>query len=148
MQYYLLQKNVECRLGTGQGGVGEVKTHPWFDSIDWALLEAGRLESPHLIGKDDINAERQQNIGRPSDDAKYTDVKISEEFERSLDSFAFRSTKAIQSELVEVLEELQQQRRDSRRVVGVDAEQLYAFPTPQEYQSSLQHDCCVKCIIV
>ena len=145
----LLMKNVEWRLGSDYGqthGVDEVKAHPWFDCIDWALLEAGRVESPHAIGKKDINAERQQNIGRPSDDAKYAKVKINEEFERSLDGFAFRSPKVIQSELVEVLEKLQQQRRDSKRVVGADAEQLYAFPTPQEYKQSLQHECCVKCL--
>jgi hypothetical protein len=36
----------EKRLGSGPGGIEEVKAHPWFERIDWAALEARRLPAP------------------------------------------------------------------------------------------------------
>lgn len=39
----LLQKRPEHRLGCNPelGGIAEIKAHPFFESIDWGLLEAG-----------------------------------------------------------------------------------------------------------
>jgi len=44
----LLQKSVSSRLGcsSGRHGVREVKIHPWFNSINWRRMEAGRISPP------------------------------------------------------------------------------------------------------
>jgi len=44
----LLQKSVSNRLGcsSGRHGVREVKIHPWFNSINWRRMEAGRITPP------------------------------------------------------------------------------------------------------
>jgi len=44
----LLQKSVSNRLGcsSGRHGVREVKIHPWFNSINWRRMEAGRIAPP------------------------------------------------------------------------------------------------------
>jgi len=44
----LLQKSPSNRLGcsSGRQGVREVKIHPWFNSVHWRRLEAGRIKPP------------------------------------------------------------------------------------------------------
>ena len=44
----LLQKPVSSRLGcsSGRHGVREVKIHPWFNSVNWRRMEAGRDKPP------------------------------------------------------------------------------------------------------
>ena len=44
----LLQKPVSMRLGcsSGRHGVREVKIHPWFNSINWRRMEAGKDTPP------------------------------------------------------------------------------------------------------
>jgi len=44
----LLQKVVSNRLGcsSGRHGVREVKIHPWFNTINWRRMEAGRISPP------------------------------------------------------------------------------------------------------
>ena len=52
----LLQKSPSNRLGCSRGrhGVMEVKIHPWFNSINWRRMEAGRAKpsfepDPHAV---------------------------------------------------------------------------------------------------
>jgi len=44
----LLQKSPSNRLGCSRGrhGVVEVKIHPWFNSVNWRRMEAGRIKPP------------------------------------------------------------------------------------------------------
>jgi len=44
----LLAKGVSQRLGcsSGRHGVREVKIHPWFNSVNWRRMEAGRVDPP------------------------------------------------------------------------------------------------------
>mgnify|MGYP000552793697 CR=1 FL=1 len=44
----MLQKRPEKRLGCGPRGMEEIKEHPFFQSIDWGLLEAGYLDPPFV----------------------------------------------------------------------------------------------------
>jgi len=44
----LLKKKVVDRLGcsSGRRGVGEIKIHPWFNTLNWRRIEAGRDTPP------------------------------------------------------------------------------------------------------
>eukprot|EP01084_Bolivina_argentea_P047384 87297_1 len=146
----LLNKNSVCRLGAN--GFDEIKHHPWFDSIDWGLLENGYLKPPFIPPCDEIHAEQQQLIGRPAEDEKYGKIKITQEFEESLAQFPWKSSKVIQSELVEVLQKVEVQRRhaasnprqtDETQKVMMN---MYAFPSPRQVVGK-QH-CLGRCIIL
>ncbi|KAI0979613.1 hypothetical protein GJ496_007362, partial [Pomphorhynchus laevis] len=42
----LLEKNPDSRLGAGEKDVNEVKSHTFFHSINWSLLEAKKIKPP------------------------------------------------------------------------------------------------------
>jgi protein kinase A len=42
----LLQADLSKRLGCLAGGAGDVKTHPWFRSVNWAAVKARRVPAP------------------------------------------------------------------------------------------------------
>eukprot|EP00475_Leptophrys_vorax_P027336 TRINITY_DN38991_c0_g1_i1.p1 TRINITY_DN38991_c0_g1~~TRINITY_DN38991_c0_g1_i1.p1 ORF type:complete len:644 (-),score=188.23 TRINITY_DN38991_c0_g1_i1:94-1989(-) len=98
----LMVKDPSKRLGAN--GIEEIKQHPWFDPIDWGLLEAGYLDPPFVPKIEDITADSMKNPGRPHHDDKFRRVKLTDEFQRSLEEFPFKSVRAIQKELVEVME--------------------------------------------
>jgi hypothetical protein len=97
----LMIKDPSKRLGAH--GVHEIKQHPWFDPIDWGLLEAGYLDAPFIPKVEELNPDSLKNFSRPQDD-KYRRVKLTEDFQRSLEGFPFVSTRALQKEIVEVME--------------------------------------------
>ncbi len=43
----LLAKDPADRLGT-EGGVDEIKTHPWFSDIDWDRMLKKEIEPPFI----------------------------------------------------------------------------------------------------
>ena len=48
--------DVSKRLGNIKGGAGAVKSHPWFQGIDWDALYHRKTQGPivpHLRGPDD-----------------------------------------------------------------------------------------------
>lgn len=99
----LLQKRPENRLGCGDRGIDEIKEHPFFESIDWGLLEAGYIDPPFVPNKYDVNAASLKDIG-DFDRAKYRHVKLDDRFKARVKNFEFISTKALQDEMVNVLE--------------------------------------------
>ncbi|KAJ2723663.1 hypothetical protein GGI07_002458 [Coemansia sp. Benny D115] len=50
-----LNKDPSQRLGCGPGGMEAVKSHPFFASINWDLLEAKQLEPPFAPNSDQSN---------------------------------------------------------------------------------------------
>lgn len=53
----LLNRDPEQRLGTGPNGTENIKTHPWFNEIDWVALERRELVPsfvPHLKNEQDL----------------------------------------------------------------------------------------------
>lgn len=44
----LLEKQPNKRLGCGKTGIAEVKSHPFFASIDWSLLDR-KLLNPGIV---------------------------------------------------------------------------------------------------
>jgi hypothetical protein len=46
--------NPEKRLGV-VGGISQIKTHPWFSSMDWTALDAQRIPAPILPALKSIN---------------------------------------------------------------------------------------------
>lgn len=99
----LLQKRPENRMGCGDKGIEEIKEHPFFESIDWGLLEAGYIDPPFVPNKFDVNAASLKDIG-DFDRAKYKHVKLDDRFKQRIKNFEYVSAKALQDEMVLVLE--------------------------------------------
>jgi serine/threonine protein kinase len=99
----LLHKKPEQRLGCGERGIQEIKEHPFFESIDWGLLEAGYIDPPFVPNKFDVNAASLKDIG-DFDRAKYKHVKLDERFKQRTKNFEYVSIRALQDEMVSVLE--------------------------------------------
>lgn len=97
----LLSKRAATRLGAN--GIEEIKHHPFFDSIDWGLLEAGYIDPPFVPNKFDVNALSLKDIGH-FDQAKFRHVKLDERFKERLRNFEFVSVLALQEEMLSVLQ--------------------------------------------
>ena len=146
----LLCKNATHRLGAM--GFDEIKGHPWFACIDWNLLESGLLVSPYTPPRNEINAERQQYIGRPPKEDKYAKIKLTKEFNDSLKHFNFKSAKVIQSEIVTALRRIY----DERDMFGENedaADPLEKYAFPEAYMPQIvvvepkSKDNCLQCVI-
>jgi len=98
----LLQKDPDRRLG--RNGIDEIMKHPWFDEIDFGLLEACYLDPPFVPNLDEVNADCLRHISRPPQDERYKSVKLTKEFEQKLTGFPYKSAIALQEEIVDVLE--------------------------------------------
>eukprot|EP01084_Bolivina_argentea_P017267 32248_1 len=96
----LLCKNSNIRIGCN--GINEIKMHPWFDTIDFGLLEIGNLKPPFIPSLNQIHAERVQDINMPKNKMNpYSRIKNS--CVEKLKLFSYTSNKAIQEEIVDVL---------------------------------------------
>jgi len=98
----LLHKDPDKRMG--RNGIIEIKAHPWFEEIDFGMLEAKYLDPPFVPNLDEVNADCLRHISRPPQDDRFKAVKLTPEFESKLAQFPYRSKKAIQEEIVEVLQ--------------------------------------------
>ena len=54
--FSLLQKAPHARLPMGRGGVATLRAHPWFRSVRWDALRAGRLRAPFVPAAADVDA--------------------------------------------------------------------------------------------
>lgn len=111
----LMAKNPPTRLGYYD--ILDIKQHPWFDEIDFGLLEAGYLKPPFDPPKlDQVHSPIQANDGAPPQDKQYINIKITPEFEDALKDFEYISKETLQEELVEVLRrsDAEKQQRDDR----------------------------------
>eukprot|EP00484_Ammonia_sp_Unknown_P024541 CAMPEP_0197026968 /NCGR_PEP_ID=MMETSP1384-20130603/6972_1 /TAXON_ID=29189 /ORGANISM="Ammonia sp." /LENGTH=668 /DNA_ID=CAMNT_0042455749 /DNA_START=109 /DNA_END=2115 /DNA_ORIENTATION=+ len=108
----LMAKNPPTRLG--YESILHIKQHPWFDEIDFGLLEAGYLKPPFDPPKlDQVHSPIQANDGAPPQDKQYINIKITAEFEEALKDFEYISKQTLQEELVEVLK-----RKDAEKVIN------------------------------
>lgn len=103
----LLQKRPEHRLGCGPRGIQEIKEHPFFESIDWGLLEAGYIDPPFVPSRDEVNTQSLREIGE-FDTNKYQKVTLDQPFLDKIRNFEFISSTGLQEEMVSVLEKADQ----------------------------------------
>ena len=47
----LLERKATQRLGCLEGGVNDIKNHPWFNGFDWAALSQRKMPAPNLARK-------------------------------------------------------------------------------------------------
>jgi len=128
----LLQKRPEKRLGCGPKGFQEIKEHPYFSNIDWGLLEAGYIDPPFTPNRFDVNAASLRDIG-DFDTNKFRNVKLNERFKKTVRRFDFVSAKALQDEMVMVL-----QKADS----DVNYEKFSVKPIPENAEKKKSSACC------
>ena len=95
----LLDKNGKTRLGAN--GVEEIKSHPWFHDISWAMIESNREKAPLTPGKD-INMFSQSEIGA-FDENVIKDVVLDDNDQAGYDEWDFVSQFNFSAEVVESL---------------------------------------------
>jgi rhodopsin kinase len=98
----LLAKRPEQRIGCGDRGIEDIKEHPFFESIDWGLLESGYLDPPFVPDKFGVNAAPLKDIG-DFDRTKYRNVKLDDRFKQRVKGFEWVNVNALQDEMVNVL---------------------------------------------
>lgn len=129
----LLQKRPEQRLGCTDKGMDEIKEHPFFESIDWGLLEAGYIDPPFVPNKFDVNAASLKDIG-DFDKTKYRHVKLDERFKQRIKNFEYISTQALQEEMSAVLKKVDE---------NVKFEKFAQQPViNKELQPTTKNTCC------
>ena len=74
----LLQRNAAKRLGNTQGGVSQIKNHPWFAKFDWELLESGNYKPrPLTLSQQFLHVQRERLLEIERDQLLATEVDSS-----------------------------------------------------------------------
>jgi len=108
----LLAKKPQHRLGCGgkanrrkivtdQSIKQEIKDHPFFDEVDWGMLEEGYVDPPYIPNME-IHAPNMRDIGQFKLD-RLKDVIIGAEENKEFRKFDYISEDALQEELTVVL---------------------------------------------
>lgn len=96
----LLHPDPEQRLG--KNGAAEIKAHKFFESINWAKLEAVEVKPPYKPTANQVNAASLQEVGQMNE-SKFDGVKIEPADEESYKKFLYVSEVRFQSDLVVAL---------------------------------------------
>ena len=98
-----MDKDPNTRLGA-HGGYEEIKTHPWFKTIDWESIITDRRKPPFVPPKD-VNAASQHEIGNFADDNSKNskDIMFDESDEAVYKSWDWINPKAYATEVIEFL---------------------------------------------
>ncbi len=90
----------------GYLNISDIKEHPFFDSIDFGLLEAEYLKPPFNPPnlKEIYSPINGNDTAPPKKDGDFVNVKITSEFEDELKDFEYISKETLQEEFVQVLE--------------------------------------------
>jgi serine/threonine protein kinase len=95
----LLDPNPVRRLGAR--GANEIKSHPFFNNLDWDKLEHREVKPPFLPRKGEVHAATLGEIGEgDANMAKYRKLQLTSEDEEFYKKWEYKSIAAIQEELV------------------------------------------------
>lgn len=95
----LLDKDGKTRLGAG--GAQEIMDHPWFDDVNWAMIESGKEKPPFRPGKD-INLFSQSDIGT-FDERATKGIELTVTDQAVYSDWGYVSKKCFMAEIVEIL---------------------------------------------
>lgn len=101
----LLEKNPAQRIGCGPEGIDEIKRHPFFEEIDFGLLEAGYVDPPFVPNQQEVNAPPAEDIG-DFDLERMRHLRLDSKFLATVKRFDYVSPVAVQVEMTDVLEKL------------------------------------------
>ena len=59
----LLTTNPVFRLGCGKAGALEIKSHPWFEGLNWEAFAAKKLPAPYLPQASSVNSMNPSTSG-------------------------------------------------------------------------------------
>eukprot|EP01137_Pigoraptor_chileana_P006770 Opistho-2@51449 len=96
----LLDKDCKTRIGCRAAGVEDIKSHPYFASINWRRLEAGLVNPPFVPNQYTVNARDVLDIDR-FDSVK--DVKLDDTDVATFQNFAGTMTRPWQEEILETV---------------------------------------------
>ncbi|CAG9312432.1 unnamed protein product [Blepharisma stoltei] len=104
----LLQKDPEQRLGSGDLGADEIKTHPWFTTLDWFLLENKLIQPPfvpNVCGPADIKYFSREFTNSPARDSVCFDSTAQTgACSPTYDGFSFTASPPSQNPLMQIEE--------------------------------------------
>jgi len=79
----LLVRVPNRRLGCMQGGVAELKQHPWFAGFDWEALAQRKMKAPHVpkvSSPDDASNFDVSNVAPPQEKGRYVSTGMFKDF--------------------------------------------------------------------
>jgi hypothetical protein len=79
----LLVKVPNRRLGCTQGGVAQVKAHPWFNGFDWDALARRELKAPYVPevkGADDASNFEGMGHAEEQSRGRYVSIGVFKDF--------------------------------------------------------------------
>jgi len=93
---------VDPKLRLGVRGADEIKSHPYFDPINWNQLIAGEIEPPFVPDPHTVHANSIGEVGEFNKN-KYRKIKLTGDDHKHYRNFTYTSDRALEEELTQAL---------------------------------------------
>lgn len=97
----LLERNPKRRLGSGPRGVDEIKSHPFFNGIDWKLVYDKKYAAPFVPSvRDDLDLKyfEDEFTSEPAvDSVKESSAILGESVQKAFEGFTYTAEPVLNS---------------------------------------------------